>query len=127
MKTNLKNDVELKFNSEIKYVLGFTLKNYPAGTLLCEKPTTIADIYEFLVKHMCADGSIVNGRRESFLYSFSLAVPPILKINKEILLILFKKAKKRLLVKRQFLKKDDVNVVYLNSETLTFTVTLLKV
>ena len=76
----------------------------------------------------CVDGSIVNGIREkifNFIYS---CVPPGYKIIKQPNIILNKKINKTWLDSIQFFLEDsNHNPVDFNSETLTFTIQIIKI
>ena len=76
MKSVLTTSNPIHFNSELKKVLGFTNKDYQAGTHISEKPVmkTITD--KVHLKCDCVDGSIVNGIQEQILFSFNLNAPP---------------------------------------------------
>ena len=70
--------------------------------------------------------SIVNGIRESILFSFSLSAKPGYKIFKEPSQILFKKVNKDKIGQITFyLEDDDGYPVDFQGETITFTVLLV--
>ena len=76
----------------------------------------------------CVDGSIVNGIREQSLFSYILSAPPGYKIIKEPNIILYKKVNRTRLDSNQFLLEDsNLNAVDFNSETLTFTIQIIKI
>ena len=80
MKSVLTTSYSIYFNSELNTLLGFTNKGYPAGTHISEKPVMIATTDKVHLKCDCVDGSIVNGIREQYLFSFNLSAPPGYKI-----------------------------------------------
>ena len=76
----------------------------------------------------CVDGSIIDGKRESFLFSFSLDVRPGNKVFMEPSSLLFKKVNKDKIDEISFyLKDDDGHQVDFNGETLTFGIFLMKI
>ena len=113
------------FNSELNEFVGFTKKNYPAGTHLGKKPTTTTSIPGTDNLHLNCNyvyRSIVNGRHESTLFSFSLSAPLGLKIHKEPTFVLFKKVnKEKVDNKKIYLEDDDGNLLDFNGKTLMFT------
>ena len=72
----------------IQKLTPFTNKEYPAGTYISEKPVMITTTDKFHLKCDCLDGSIANGIREQFLFSFNLSAPPGYKFIKEPNIIL---------------------------------------
>ena len=128
MKSILKTTNPIYFNSELNTLLGFTNKGYPAGTHRSEKPAMITTTDKVHLKCDCVDGSIVNGIREQILFSFKLSAPPGYKIIKEPILILYKKINKTRLDSIQFFLEDNnQNPVDFSSETLTFSIQIIKI
>ena len=128
MKSVLTTSLPIYFNSELNTLLGFTNKGYPAGTHRSEKPVMITTTDKVHLKCDCVDGSIVNGIREQILFSFNLSAPPGYKIIKEPNIILYKKINKTRLDSIQFFLEDNNhNPVDFNSETLTFTIQIIKI
>ena len=128
MKSVLTTASGIYFNSELNKLLGFTNKEYPAGTHISEKPVMITTTDKVHLKCDCVDGSIVNGIREQLLFSFNLSAPPGYKIIKEPNIILYKKINKTRLDSIQFFLEDNNhNPVDFNSETLTFTIQIIKI
>ena len=128
MKTILETSHELIFNSDLNKVFGFTKKQYSPGHHISEKVINIMSIDKVHLKTDCIDGSIVNGIRESILFSFSLSARPGYKIFKEPSQILFKKVNKDKIGQITFyLEDDDGHTVDFQSETITFTVLLVKI
>ena len=127
MKSVLTTPNPIHFNSELNTLLGFTNKDYPAGTHTSEKPVMITTTDKDHLKCDCVDGSIVNGIREQILFSFNLSAPPGYKIIKEPNIILYKKNKTRLDSIQFFLEDNNHNPVDFNSETLTFTIQINKI
>ena len=78
-------------NYELNTLLGFTNKNYRAGTHTSEKPVMISSTDKVHLECDCVDGSIVNGIREQTLFSFNLSAPPGYNIIKEPTTIMYKK------------------------------------
>ena len=104
-KSNLKINQTLIFtNKSFFYTIrGFTQSHsYPlddidsfyqltAGSHKSERPINITSIDKVHIKCNCIDGLIVNGVRETILYSFALFSPPGHKLCKEPKVKLFKK------------------------------------
>ena len=80
----------IHFNSELNKVLGFTNKDYRAGTHTSEKPVMITTTDKVHLKCDFVDCSIVNGIREQILFSFNLSAPPGYKIIKATTVLLKK-------------------------------------
>ena len=109
-------------------VLGFTQTNYPKGIHRSEKPIMITPIDKVHLKCDCVDGSIVNGIRESILFSFNLSKPPGYKIIKEPTTILYKKINRTKLDRITFYLEDtDHNPVDFIGESVTFTLQIIKI
>ena len=101
----------------------FSRDKYPAGTHSNENPINITNIDKVHLKCNCSDDSFVNGRRESFFFSFSLSAPPGFK---EPTSILFKTVSEDKIGDITLYIEDDNNIVEFNGETLTFTVMLIR-
>ena len=94
LKSNLKINQTLIFTEKSFFytILGFTQsRSYPlddidgfyqliAGSYKSDKPINITGIDKVHLKCDCIQGSIINGVRESILYSFALSSPPGHKI-----------------------------------------------
>ena len=107
LKSNLKTNQTLIFTEKSFFytILGFTRsRSYPlddmdgfyqliAGSYKSDKPINITGIDKIHLKCDCVQGSIVNGKRESILFSFALSSSPGHKIYKEPRVKLFKKNK----------------------------------
>ena len=121
MKSVLTTSTGIRFNSELNTNLGFTNKEYPAGTHISEKPVMITSTDKIHLKCDCVDRSIVKGVREQILFSFNLGAPPGYKIITEPNVIFNKKINKTRLDSIQFFLEDsNHNPVDFNFETLTF-------
>ena len=128
MKSVLTISSSIHFNSELNTLLGFTKTRYSEGTHKSEKPVMITTTDKVHLKCDCVDGSIVNGIREQILFTFNLSAPPGYKIIKEPNIILYKKINKTRLDSIQFFLEDNNhNPVDFNSETLTFTIQIIKI
>ena len=142
LKSNLKNNQTLIFteNSFFYTILGFTQsRSYPlddidgfyqliAGSYKSDKPIKITVIDKIHLKCDCIQGSIVNGIRESILFSFALSSPPGYKMYKEPRVKLFKKVNKSILSHITFyFEDDDHKPVNFNGETVSFTCQLIKI
>ena len=128
MKSVLTTSFPIHFNSRLNILLGFTNKDYQAGTHTSEKPVMITTTDKIHLKCDCVDGSIVNGIREQILFSFNLSAPPGYKIIKEPTTVLYKKIKKtRPDTIHFFLEDSNHDRVDFNEETLTFTIQIIKI
>ena len=97
LKSNLKTNQTLIFTEKSFFftILGFTRsRSYPlddingfyqliAGSYKSDEPINITGIDKVHLKCDCIQGSIVNGKREPFLFSFALSSPPGHKVYKE--------------------------------------------
>ena len=142
LKSNLKINQTLIFTEKSSFytILGFTRSHsYPlddidgfyqfiAGSYKSDKPINFTGIDKFHLKCDCIQGSIVNGIRETILYSFVLSSPPGHKIYKEPRVKLFKKINKSVLSHITFyFEDDDHKPVDFNKETISFTCQLIKI
>ena len=128
MKSVLTNSNPIHFNSRLNILLGFTNKDYQAGTHSSEKPVMITTTDKVQLKCDCEDGSIVNGIQGQILFSFNLSAPPGYKIIKEPTTVLYRKINKTRLDTIQFFLEDSKHDrVNFNGETLTFTVQVIKI
>ena len=92
-----------------------------AGSYKSDKPVNIAGIDKVHLKADCIQGSIVNGVRETILYSFAHSSPPGHKLFKEPRIKLFKKINKSVLSHITFyFEDDDHKPVDFNNETIIF-------
>ena len=81
-----------------------------------------------ILKCDCINGSIVNGVRETILYSFAPYSPPGHKTFKEPRIKLSKKINKSVLSHIMFYCEDDDHIlVGFNGETRSFTCQLFKI
>ena len=142
IKSNLKTNQTLIFTEKSFFytILGFTRsRSHPlddiegfyqliAGSYKSDKPINITGIDKIHLKCDCIQGPIVNGIRESILYSFALSSPPGHKIYKELRVKLFKKLNKSVLSHITFyFEDDDHKPVDFNNETISFTCQLIKI
>ena len=96
-------------------------KNYESKTIL------YIHTDEIWPKIDCSNGSVVNGNREPFLFSFAFSSLPGRKLCKETSVKLFKKISESVLFNITiFLKDDDRKPVDFNNETISFTCQLFK-
>ena len=142
LKSYLKINQTLIFTEKSFFytILGFTQsRSYPlddidgfyqiiAGSYKSDRPINITGIDKVHLKCDCIQGSIINGVRESILYSFALSSPPGHKIYKEPRVKLFKKMNKSVLSHITFyFEDDDHKPVDFNNETISFTCQLIKI
>ena len=98
------------------------------GSYKGDRPIKITEIDKIHFKCDCIIGSIVNGVRESVLYSSALSCPPGHKIYKKPRIKLFKKINKSVLFHITFyLEDDDHKPVIFSSEIVSFTCQLIKI
>ena len=142
LKSNLKNNQTLIFTEKSFFytILGFTQsRSYPlddidrfyqliAGSYKSDKPINITGIDKIHLKCNCIEGSIVNGVRETFLFSFAFSSAPGHKTYKEPKVKLFKKINKSVLSHITFyFEDDDYKPVDFHNETISFTCQLIKI
>ena len=128
MKSVLTTSNDIHFNSELNILLGFTNTDYSERTYKSEKPVMITTTDKVHLNCDFVDGSFVIGIQEQILFSFNLSAPPGYKIIKEPNIILYKKINKTRLDSIQFFLEDsNHNPVNFNSETLTFTIQIIKI
>ena len=136
LKSNLKINQTLIFTEKSFFytILGFTQSHsYPlddidgfyqiiAGSYKSDKPINITGIDKVHLKCDFIQGFIINGVRESILYSSALSSPPDHKIYKEPRVKLFKKINKSVLSHITFyFEDDDHKAVDFNGEMVSFT------
>ena len=142
LKSNLKINQTLIFTEKSFFytILGFTQsRSCPlddidgfyqliAGSYKSDKPINFTGIDKIHLKCDFVQGSIVNGIRESILYSFALSSPPGHQIYKIPIVKLFKKINKSVLSHITFyFEDDDHKPVDFNNETINFTCQLIKI
>ena len=99
-----------------------------AGSCKTDKPINITGIDKIQLKCDCIQGSIVNGIREPFLYSFALFSPPGDKVYREQRKKLFKRINKSLPSHINFyFEDDDYKPVDFKGEKISFTCQLIKI
>ena len=99
-----------------------------AGSYKSEKPINLTGIVEVRLKTNCVLGSVVNGARKPFLYSFALDRPPSYGIFEEPRIKLFKKVNKSVLSYRtNYLEDDDLKPVDFHNEIIRFACQLSKI
>ena len=80
------------------------------------------------LKCECIQGSIVNGTRETNLYSFALDQPPRRKIYKKPIIKLFKNINKPIPSPIPFyLENADHKAVDFNGKVISFTCQIIKI
>ena len=103
LKSNLKNNQTLIFTEKSFFytILGSTRsRSYPidgidgfyrtiAGSYKSDRPINTTGVDKIHLKRDCIQGSIVNGIRESILYSFALSSPPGHEVYTEARIKLF--------------------------------------
>ena len=142
LKSNLKINQTLIFTEKSFFytILGFTQSRSDplddidgfyqliAGSYRSDRPINITGIDKIHLKCDCIHGSIVNGIRETILYSFALSSPPGYKMFKEPRIKLFKKINKSILSHITFyFEDDDYKAVDFINETISFTCQLIKI
>ena len=117
-------------NSFFSTILGFTAgwdyKHY--NQYLSQKIVNLSNTNKIHLKCDAIDGSVVNGIRQPILYSFVLDKPAGYKVFSEPETIHYKKINKSVLNTITFYLEDDNNKeADFNSETLTFTLQMIKI
>ena len=135
MKTNLvvrSGIIAIRFDEKSFFstILGFTsgwgYKSYNEYT--SQKIVNLGNTNKIHLKCDVIDGSVVNGLRQSILYSFVFDKLPGYKVFCEPELILYKKINKSVLnTKTFYLQDDNDEEVDFNGETLTFTLQMIKI
>ena len=99
-----------------------------SGSYKSDRPINITGIDKIHLKCDCIQGSIVNGARETVLYSFGLSSPPGHKIYKEPRVKLFRKINKSVLSPITFyFEDDDYKPVDFHNENKSFTCQIIKI
>ena len=99
-----------------------------AGSYKSDKPNNNTGIDKIHLKSDCIQGSIVNGVRLPFFYSFALSKPPAHKIYKEPRIKFFKRINKSVLSHITFyFEVDDHKPGGFSEETASFTCQLIKI
>ena len=141
LKSNLITNKTIRFNKKsfIYIILGFIQSHSDElgdiegfvqlirGFYKSDNPVNITGIDKIHLKGDCIQGSLVDGIRESVLYSFALSSLPGLKTYKETRIKLFKKINLSVLSHITFyLEDDDHKPVDFNEETISFNCQLIK-
>ena len=114
------------FTSILGFSPGWDYKHY--NKYISQKIVNLSNTNKIHLKCDVIDGSVVNGLRQSILYSFILDKRPGYKVFSEPETIHYKKINKSVLNTITFYLADDNNkVVDFNGETLTFTLQLIKI
>ena len=114
------------FNTILGFTPGWDYKHYNKYT--SQKVVNLGNTNRTHLKCDCIDGSVVNGLRQSILYSFVLDKLPGYKVFCEPETIHYKKINKSVLNTITFYLEDDNNKeVDFNQETLTFTLQMIKI
>ena len=114
------------FSTVLGFNSGWDYKFYNKYT--SQKFVNLGSTNKIHLKCDCIDGSLVNGIRQPILYSFVLDKLPGYKVFSEPETIHYKKINKSVLNTVTFYLEDDNNkLVDFNSETLTFTLQMIKI
>ena len=114
------------FSTILGFTPGWDYKHY--NQYLSQKYVNLSNTNKIHLKCDAIDGSVVNGIRQPILYSFVLDKPSGYKIFSEPETIHYKKINKSVLNTITFYLEDDNDkVVDFNSETLTFTLQMIKI
>ena len=114
------------FTTILGFTPGWDYKHY--NKYISQKIVNLSNTNKIHLKCDVIDGSVVNGLRQSILYSFVLDKKPGYKVFSEPETIHYKKINKSFLNTITFYLEDDNNkVVDFNGETLTFTLQLIKI
>ena len=114
------------FSTILGFTPGWDYKH--SNKYTSQKVVNLGSTNKIHLKCDCIDGSVVNGLRQPILYSFVLDKLPGYKVFSEPETIHYKKINKSVLNTITFLLEDDNNkLVDSNSETLTFTLQMIKI
>ena len=114
------------FSTILGFTPGWDYKHY--NQYLSQKILNLSSTIKIHLKCDCIDGSVVNGIREPILFSFVLDKPSGYKVFCQPETIHYKKINKSVLNTITFYLEDDNNkVVDFNSETMTFTLQMIKI
>ena len=114
------------FSTILGFTSGWDYKHY--NKYISQKIVNLSNTNKIHLKCDVIDGSVVNGLRQSILYSFVLDKKPGYKVFSEPELYHYKKINKSRLNTITFYLEDDNNEeVDFNGETLTFTLQMIKI
>ena len=114
------------FSTILGFTAGWDYKHY--NKYISQKIVILSNTNKIHLKCDVIDGSVVNGLRQSILYSFVLDKKPGYKVFSEPETIHYKKINKSVLNTITFYLEDDNNEeVDFNGETLTFTLQMVKI
>ena len=114
------------FTTILGFSPGWDYKHF--NKYISQKIVNLSNTNKIHLKCDVIDGSVVNGLRQSILYSFVLDKKPGYKVFVEPETIHYKKINKSVLNTITFYLEDDNNkVVDFNGETLTFTLQMIKI
>ena len=114
------------FSTILGFTAGWDYKHY--NKYISQKIVSLSKTNKIHLKCDAIDGSVVNGLRQTILYSFVLDKKPGYKVFSEPETIHYKKINKSVLDTITFYLEDDNNKeVNLNGETLTFTRQMIKI
>ena len=114
------------FSTILGFTSGWDYKHY--NKYISQKIVNLGSTNKIHLKCDIIDGSIVDGFRQSILYSFVLDKKPGYKVFCEPETIHYKKINKSVLNTIIFYLEDDNNKeVNFNGETLTFTLQMIKI
>ena len=111
------------FSTVLDFTPGWDYKHYNNYT--SQKVVNLVNTKKIHLKCDVIGGSVVNGIRQSILYSFILDKPTGYKVFCEQETIHYKKLNKSVLNTITFYLEDDNNEVNFNGETLTFTLQMI--
>ena len=114
------------FSTVLGFTPGWDYKHYKKYT--SQKVVNLGGTNKIHLKCDCIDGSVVNGLRQSILYSFVLDKLPGYKVFSEPETIHYKKINKSVLNTITFyLENNNNEEVDFNGESLSFTLQLIKI
>ena len=119
-------DEQSFFSTILGFTPGWEYKHY--DKCISQKIVNLSNMNKIHLKCDAIDGSVVNGSRQTILFSFVLDKPAGYKVFCERETKHYKKLNKSVLNTITFYLEDDNNeVVDFNGETLTFTLQMIKI
>ena len=122
----IKFDEKSFFSTILGFTAGWDYKHY--NKYISQKIVSLSNTNKIHLGCDVIDGSVVNGLRQSIIYSFVLDKKPGYKVFSEPKTIQYKKINKSVLnTITYYLEVDSDKVVDFNGETLSFTLQMIEI